>query len=297
MDSSALKIFLAVAEEGSISRAAERLHCVQSNVTTRIRNLEKDLGIDLFHRTSRGMVLAPAGELLLPYARSVGRLLQEARAALEPSGTPRGPLRLGAMDTAAVVHLPGLLARYHRHHPHVDLQLTTGSSGEMIERVLDYAVEGAFVGGQVEHPDIVGEEVLREELVLAACDTELPMDEDSVLSVLVYRRGCSCRRMLEDWLASLGRTPSRVVEMSALDAILGCVGAGMGITMLPRDFVMREPFNSLVQVHPVPPPFNRLPILFVRRRDVQPSSAMRSFLDLVRETLTAPMPQDKARGR
>jgi DNA-binding transcriptional LysR family regulator len=287
MDSNALKIFLAVAEEGSVSRAAERLHCVQSNVTARIRKLETDLGAELFHRTRKGMGLSSAGNLLLPYARSVAHLLHEARVALEPSSAPRGPLRLGAMDTAAVVHLPALLARYHRDHPDVDLQLSTGASGEMIERVLDYAVEGAFVGGQVDHPDIVAEEVLCEELVVVASGTELPMDEESALSILVYRSGCSCRRKLEDWLKHMGRTPARVVEMGALDAILGCVGAGMGITMLPRSFVTREPFCSLVQVYAVAPPFDRLPIQFIRRRDVKPSPAMRFFLGLVRETLAA----------
>lgn len=286
MDSNGLKIFLAVVEEGSVSKAAERLHCVQSNVTARIRKLETDLGIELFHRTRKGMGLSSAGNLLLPYARSVAQLLHEARAALEPSSAPRGPLRLGAMDTAAVVHLPALLARYHREHADVDLQLSTGASGEMVERVLDYSVEGAFVGGQIEHPDIVAEEVLCEELVVVASSAELPTDEDSALSVLVYRSGCSCRRKLEDWLKHAGRTPSRVVEMGALDAMLGCVGAGMGITMLPRSFAMREPFCSLVHVHTVPPPYNRLTIHFVRRRDVQPSAAMRSFLGLMRETLS-----------
>lgn len=285
MDSNALKIFLAVAEEGSVSRAAERLHCVQSNVTTRIRKLEADLGAELFHRTRKGMGLSAAGNLLLPYARSVTHLLHEARAALDPSSAPRGPLRLGAMDTAAVVHLPALLAGYHREYPDVDLQLSTGASDEMVERVLDYSLEGAFVGGHVEHPDIVAEEVLCEELVVVTSSAERVMDEESVLSVLVYRSGCSCRRKLEDWLKHTRRTPSRVVEMGALDAILGCVGAGMGITMLPRSFVTREPFRSLVHIHAVAPPFDRLPIQLIRRRNVQPSSAMRSFLGLARETL------------
>jgi DNA-binding transcriptional LysR family regulator len=286
MDSNGLKIFLAIAEEGSVSKAAERLHCVQSNVTTRLRKLEKELGTDLFYRTRKGMELSPSGELLLPYARSVAHLLQEAQAALVPCAAPRGPLRIGSMDSAAVVHLPALLASYHRIHPDVDLQLSTGASGEMVERVLDYAIDGAFVGGPVDHPDIIGEEVLCEQLVLVSGSAQDPAHDPSPLSILVYRSGCSCRCKLEDWLGDIGRTPARVVEMGALDAILGCVGAGMGITMLPRSFVMREPFRSLVHVHAVPQPFDRLPIQFVRRRDVRPSPAMQSFLSLVSEKWT-----------
>lgn len=281
MDSNGMKIFLAVAEQGSVSGAAERLHCVQSNVTARLRKLEKKLGTQLFYRTRKGMSLSPAGELLLPYARSVAHLLHEARTALVPSVVPQGPLRIAAMDSAAVVHLPSVLAGYHRLHPEVDLQLTTGASGELIEKVLDYAVDGAFVGGQFDHPEIVGQEVLCEELVLVSSRAENPLQGTQDLAILVYRRGCSCRCKLEDWLADIGRSPARVVEMGALDAILGCVGAGMGITLLPRSFVMREPFRSLVYVHAVPAPFDRLPIRFVRRRDVPPPPAMQAFLEFL----------------
>ncbi|MCD4689529.1 MAG: LysR family transcriptional regulator, partial [Desulfuromonadaceae bacterium] len=82
MDLGALRIFLAVAEEGSISRAAERLHYVQSNVTTRIRRLEENLGTSLFIRTGRGMVLTSAGQNLLGYARQILRTVEQARLAV-----------------------------------------------------------------------------------------------------------------------------------------------------------------------------------------------------------------------
>ncbi|MGE4542583.1 MAG: hypothetical protein AB7D06_00610 [Pedobacter sp.] len=72
----------------------------------------------------------------------------------------------------------------------------------------------------MDHSDIIAEEVLCEEMVVA-CVIELPMDQEFALSILVYRSGCSCRRKLEDWLKHMGRTPARVVEISDLDAILG----------------------------------------------------------------------------
>lgn len=283
MDSNALKIFLAVAEQGSVSRAAQKLHCVQSNVTARLRRLEDELGTALFHRTRRKMQLTSAGQTLLPYARSIQHLLAEAGMALQPSDRPSGPLRLGAMDTAAAVHLPPVLARYHQHYPEVMLHLVTGASDDMVTQVAEYAVEGALIGGSVDHPEIAGEEVLREELVFVSSRDRCELAEEDFAAVLVYRRGCSCRRQLEAWLAAEGRRPARLMEFGALDAILSCVGAGMGITLLPRSFVAREPFGGLVRTHAVPAPYDSLPIQFIRRRDVRPSPAMQAFRQLLGE--------------
>lgn len=285
MDSTALRMFLAVAEEGGVTRAAEKLHCVQSNVTSHIRKLEKQLGVVLFHRNRRGMVPTAAGLQLLPYARSVKRLLEEAQAALRPAGCPSGLLRLGAMDTAAAVHLPAILASYHRQYPEVELRLATGASSEMVRQVLDFTVEGALVGGPVHHNDIVGEEILVEELVAISCATNCRLQPKDCRTVLVYRQGCSCRRRFEDWLAAARCVPDNVIEFGTLDAILSCVAAGMGVTVLPRSFVDREPYRSLVSLHPLPGPFAQLPIFFVQRRGVAPPEALELFLRLLRNGL------------
>src|SRR3954454_3563687 len=100
MDLSGLRIFVAVVREGGITRAAERLHRVQSNVTTRIRQLEEDLGVALFIRDGKRLHLAPAGQILLDYADRLLALADEARCAVGDT-KPRGTFRLGAMESTA----------------------------------------------------------------------------------------------------------------------------------------------------------------------------------------------------
>src|SRR5216684_5466839 len=118
MDLSDLRIFSTVVRQGGVTRAAERLHRVQSNVTTRIRQLEEDLGVALFIREGKRLHLAPAGQVLLDYADRLLALADEARMAVQDP-RPRGVFRLGAMDSTAAVRLPGPLAEYHRRHPGV----------------------------------------------------------------------------------------------------------------------------------------------------------------------------------
>ncbi len=284
MDLGSLRILLAVAEEGSVSRAAERLNYVQSNVTTRLRRLEENLGTPLFARTGRGMVATAAGKSLLGYARQILRLVEEARLAVSGAIHPQGPLSIGAIDTVAAVHLPQLLTRYHRQYPKVEISLQTGASQELIRQVLNYDIEGAFVGGPVSNSEIVQQEVCVEELVLATAPDQPTPAGNGLDTIQVFRPGCSCRNRLEQWLREQGLTPVRTMEFGTLDAILGCVGAGMGVTMLPRSFVERGPFASLVQIHRVAEPFSRVPTLFVRRRDMTASPALNALLELFPET-------------
>jgi len=116
MDLSDLRIFSAVVREGGITRAAELLHRVQSNVTTRIRQLEDELGVRLFSRQGKRLVLTPAGQTLLGYADRLLALASEAEAALHDE-RPRGRFRLGAMESTAAVRLPGPLTLYAKRYP------------------------------------------------------------------------------------------------------------------------------------------------------------------------------------
>src|SRR3982751_6277360 len=110
MDAGDLRVFEAVARLGGMSRAADELNTVQSNVTARVRRLEAELGTALFARHSRGVSLTAAGRRLLPYAGRVGQLLDEARRAALDDWRPRGPLHIGSLETTAAIRLSPLLA-------------------------------------------------------------------------------------------------------------------------------------------------------------------------------------------
>src|SRR5262249_34046272 len=135
MDLSDLRIFVAVVRAGGVTRAAERLHRVQSNVTTRVRQLEERLGVALFIRDGKRMHLTAAGRRLHEYGEWLLALGEEAGNVVKES-RPRGRLRLAAMGSTAAVRLPRPLAEYHRRYPDVALEMRSGNPQQLASGVL-----------------------------------------------------------------------------------------------------------------------------------------------------------------
>ena len=275
-----MKIFLAVARLGSISRAAEELNYVQSNVTTRIRQLEDRLGTSLFHRKSKGVCLTASGQTLREYAERIIQLTNEAQDALCEDAQPRGLLAISAMETTAAVRLPGLLADYHQRYPQVELNLVTAPSAASLKKLLDFQVEGAFVAGDINVQQVDTHKVFEEELVLVAPPGIDPFAIDHP-KILVFRSGCSYRAHLENWLRQNGRLGYQIVELGSVEGIVACVAAGMGISFLPRSVVERPHLAQNCVLHDLPEGFRYVVTWFVRRRHEKPSKAMQAFQELL----------------
>jgi DNA-binding transcriptional LysR family regulator len=296
MDAGDLRVFAAVARLGGMNRAASELNTVQSNVTARIRLLEETLGTPLFHRHSRGVTLTVAGQRLLPYADRVGHLLAEARRAVVDDGKPKGPLNLGSLETTAGLRLPPLLAAYAADFPEVDLVLKTGTTCELVEAVVAHDLEGAFVCGPVDHPELAEEAVFSEELVLVTARSVRHLDElprKSGLKAIVFRAGCSYRDRLDAVLAARGVVDVRRLDFGSVEGILGCVAAGVGVTLLPKGVVSAAWREGRVAVHELPLADSRADTVFVRRRDGYSSSALSTFLERAKR-FTADSPPDRA---
>lgn len=292
MDAGDLAVFAAVARTGGITRAAKRLNTVQSNVTQRIRLLEAELGVPLFHRQSRGVTLTSAGEQLLPYAERIGRLIDEAKRAAAGGPVPKGQITIGALETATAVRLPPVLSVYAAACPEVDIQIQTGTAAELTGAVLEYRVEAAFVPGPVNHPDLVAVPLLDEELVVVTAPWIMSLEHltppSGTAKVIVFRPGCSYRARLEALLAARGVVNVRRLEFGTLDGIVGCAGAGIGITMLPRAVVARAAAEGRVALHALPAKDARVEIMLVRRRDAFVSAALARFIDIARRQLAVP---------
>lgn len=285
MDYADLRVLEVVARHGSMNRAAIELHTVQSNVTARIRALEDELGSQLFERSSRGVLLTAAGQRLLPYAARIGALLREAVVVTRDDGTPRGRLSVGALETTAALRMPLVLAAYAKACPEVDLTLTTGTSASLIADVLEYRLDGAFVAGPVRHPDLAEEAVFHEELQLVTAPSLGHIDDLDAqrdLRIIVFRRGCSYRQRLEAFLGQRGIQTAEPLEFGSLDAILGCVAAGVGVTMLPRAVVRPLLAERRVAAHALPAQEAVVDTVFIHRRASQPTSAMTALLATAR---------------
>jgi DNA-binding transcriptional LysR family regulator len=300
MDVADLRVFEAVARLGAMSRAAAELHTVQSNVTARVRALERELGVPLFQRSSRGVALTAPGRRLLAYAGRVRHLLADARRAVEDDGDPAGPLTIGALETTAALRLSPLLASYVAAHPAVDLVLRTGTTRELVESVLEQRVECAFVCGPVGHPALAEEPVFREELAILTAPSIRTLAQAlraRDLKIIVLRAGCSYRERLEAILAGHGVAGLRQLEFGTLEAIVGCVSAGLGLTLLPKALIGTVWPAGRVAVHELPPAQARVDTVLVRGREAFVSSALAGFLSHVLAS-SAPLPaRRRHRGR
>lgn len=292
MESDDLAIFLAVAEAGSIGRAAERLHIVQSAVTTRVRKLEDGLGTVLFRRHARGVAITTAGETLLPFARQIVRLLAEARQVVMDGDTPRGRLQIGAMETTAALRLGTMLAGFTARFPQVELTLRTGTTAEMIAQVLRQELEAAFVCGPVAHAQLIVRTVFRERLVVVAAPAMPDLaaaTASGTARILVLRRGCSYRQRLEELLARRGVAAVQVMEYGTIDAILACASAGMGLTLLPAALLEQWRARHAISALELPGTEGEAETVLVRRAQSYTSAALGAFLDtLIEVEVTEP---------
>jgi len=283
MDAADLKFFEEVAQSGGMSRAAKKLNTVQSNVTRRIRTLESKLNVSLFNRTGRGVSLTPAGEQLLPFAIRIARLIDEAARAISDDGRPKGSLVIGSLETTAALRLTPFLSQFVADFPEVDFSLKTGTSRELVEDVLEHRLEGAFVCGPVHHPDLLQRKMYQERLVVLTARRETSLStylRKNDLRMVVLRAGCSYRLILESWLAHRGIVGVRILEFGTLEAIIGCVEAGLGMTLLPEALVGPVWRDERVAVHPLPNDYGHVDTLFIRRRDSFQSSALKALLAL-----------------
>ncbi|MCH7888088.1 MAG: LysR family transcriptional regulator [Proteobacteria bacterium] len=231
-DLRSLEIFRAVATEGSISKAALKLNRVQSNISTRIKQLERQVDKSLFLRHNRGLTLTPDGHLLLSYAERLLQLSMEASEALN-GGKPSGVFRIGTMESTAAARLPEVLSRYHELYPDVQIVLETGTAGGLIDRLLNYDIEIAFVAEPVSFDRVSTQPVFEEQLILVAPKSFPPLKNPRDISgktVVGFEAGCAYRRYLEDWLLEAGIVPGSLMAVSSYLAIFACVSAGTGYT-------------------------------------------------------------------
>jgi LysR family transcriptional regulator, cell division regulator len=283
MELSDIQTFAAVARTGGITRAAEELNTVQSNVTQRVKALEAEIGTPLFERHSRGMTLTSAGKRLLPYAQRMSALAREAVLAACDDGEPKGPLAIGSMETTAAVRLPRLLADFHRRFPAVRLSLRTAPTADLVACVLEGALDGAFVAGPIVHADLTTTSAFREELVLVSARRWATLAElragtpESGPTALTFRTGCTYRQRLEQIFVEFGWPSAARFDLGTLDGMIGCVAADMGVTLLPRAVVERSAINGSVSIHALSHSHAQVETLFIQRRAGHQTSALNGF--------------------
>ena len=298
MDLRQLEYFVGVAEERSFTRAAARCHVVQSALSYQIARLEREQGVTLFHRTSRSVQLAPAGELLLPHARRLLHGMDVARAELAAfSGLLTGRLRLGmvgSVGNAAPVVETSLMA-FHERHPGVEISVQDTGSRHMAEQVRAGDLDLAFVGLFADQsPAGLVHSVLTDEPLVAVVARDHPLagrrtidlgELAGVSPFIEMRAESGLRLQVEAAFERAGVTRTVAFELGTSDSVVRFAGLGFGAALVPASAAAT---SAGVRVLTLPDPAARHPISLVHRAPEPSAPSARAFLALLLERVSHP---------
>ncbi len=287
-----LEQFVAVASEGSVTRAAERLWAAQSTVSAGIASLERTLGVRLFDRTGRRLVLTTAGEDLLPHARSVLDSLDRMRdLATVDDADLRGRVRLGIFTSMDVVDLTGVLRRFRQRHPLVAVELMTSPTGTtgLVQDLVAGRLDLAYTALPTVPSGLVVEP-LREMpfRVFTAADHPLARRRSVSLAELAGEpfvdtaHGFGNRTILDTALDRLGIRRRVVAEMNDMPAVVRFASAGLGVGVVPDAGVRHD--GAVLELEDAVEP---LRIGLAMRADPEPNRATRT---LARDVVAARVP-------
>lgn len=228
MELQQLRYFTQVAAIGNMTTAAQALNTVQSNVTAKLKKLEYELGGELFIRSRRGIQLTEKGERLLPYAKQLLALEQEAREHVQNEEVVSGQLRIAAVDSMVRTVLAPMIPSFLQAHTKVQLELSTGSNHQVLEQLHQHKVHLAGIISASEYqnePDALDTLIAYEsDLVLLGSD-----DQKTPEKLLVLGNECFFAKHL---IARFPHTQS-ISRISSVESILMAVAAGLGVTLLP----------------------------------------------------------------
>ncbi len=240
-----LKTFKAVVDEGGIKGAADKLHTVQSNITNRIKKLERELDTKLFNLMGRKLQLTPSGQQLFEYANQILQLEYQATSAiLLDKGSYE--LRVGMPETFAAVHMPLALKQLKQNHSEIRTKIYTDTSDRLVFAVLNNKVDCAALGNAPQHENLVVIPIVQEELVMVT-----PHDNDHDCVLFLREEGCGYRKCALLWKQEAGRGSDQLMVMSSADGILGCISAGLGYTIIGKNMVVGSRYEKSLVMTPV----------------------------------------------
>ncbi len=298
MDIATLSVFRAVAQEQGITRAAELLGRVPSNVTTRIQQLEAEIGATLFLREKKRMVLTPEGHTFLDYAERILNLAEEAQQRVNPT-TPVGTLRIGAMESTVASRLPAPLAAYSKAWPQVTLDLTTAPTRQLVSALEEHRIDAALIAVPSEEwwlgdRQIDKIPVFREELVVLLPKThrDIAHAEDIDINALAaFAPGCTYRMLAEEWLTRFGTNKPRLAlqQVGSYHAMYACSAAGAAISIMPRSVLELMGTADDVKIHPL-----MSVDTYLASRPGYDTPAFREFRDILVKSGNIPRTQETA---
>ena len=264
MDSSLLKVFVEVARENSITKAASKLKFAQSNVTSRIKQLEKSLGFALFHRVPKGVILSKEGEKLYPYAVEIVKKVELATFSMKNINNQEH-LIIGSTESNATTRIIPFLQQLHNDFPNMSLELITNTTREITKELLDYKVDIAFISGIPKSSDLMILNKVDEDIVIVEAE-----NANAPNVFLSFKKGCAYNEFGQNYLKNILQEDFKTLEFGNYEIILGCVKAGMGKSILPMSIVKKHKYENDLKITALPKELANMPTCLVCRKDNMP---------------------------
>jgi DNA-binding transcriptional LysR family regulator len=249
MDARQMQYVVAVAEEGSFTKAAARHHIAQSALSHQVARLEAELDVRIFDRTSRSVRLSDAGHVVLPFVRQILQDMANARAALdELAGVMRGSLRVGMTQTAGrALDLVALIGKFHRRYPGIELTTMTGPGGELVENLRNGSLDIALAAlpGERTSEDLTFDPVGAPEPLVAVVPPDhqlvnrkrVRLEElAKVGSFVEFRPGTALREQVEAAFVAAGVRRTSSFEVGQIADMVKYAANGLGTAIVPRSF-------------------------------------------------------------
>lgn len=264
MDLNLLKVFITVANKNSISLAANELKCAQSNVTSRIKQLEKTIDQTLFHRVPKGVILTNSGERLYPKAIEIVKKMEDAINSISNNDEVKH-LKVGSTECNASVRISPFLIKLHEDFPNMQLELFTGTTRSITEMILDYQVDIAFISGEPKSDKLMVLKKIEEEIAILE-----PKCENVPNVTLTFKEGCVYDEFLKDYYKQKNIHIQKALSFGSLETILSCVKVGMGKTLLPTSIVKSIGYEKDIKITVLPKDEANIPTCLVCRKDSIP---------------------------
>ncbi|ANG98787.1 LysR family transcriptional regulator [Brucella pseudogrignonensis] len=260
MDLASLAVFRTVAREQSVTRAAELTGRVPSNVTTRVQQLEAEIGVPLFQRDKKRMTLTAEGVTYLEYADRILNLAEEAQQVVNPA-EPVGTLRVGSMESTVAARLSEPLAQFNLKWPDVTVDLSTAPTRQLIEALLAHRIDCALIAvpsGEwwLAPNDLDTMPLFREELVLLLPPGHPQVEHAAEIkprALAAFAPGCTYRMLAEEWVTGFGSRSAQLQfqEVRSYHAMVACTAAGSCFSILPRSVLDLVPDADKFTIKPL----------------------------------------------
>jgi DNA-binding transcriptional LysR family regulator len=264
MDSNLLKVFVAVADKKSFSLGAKKLKVTQTNVSLRIKQLEKNLGFELFHRVPKGVLLTKEGEKLLPLAIEIVEKVKEAQNQVR-NIKKQDSLIIASTYSNTKMRLIPFLKKINDDYPNIKIELVTNNTVAIKQQLIEYKVDVAFINNEPKNEEIALLKRFENELLYVESKKK-----NSNNTIIGHEDVCAFFNGLKKYYEYLEIKDYKILELANFEVILACVELGMGNTLLPKSIINKYGYLSKVKTTKIDKSIVDIPTCLVCRKDNLP---------------------------